>query len=169
MIKIAGAAALVLVLVALVVFPLVTQASPQPQAMTVDEVGKNFMCLCGCNSLLPECPHPNCSYRDDENATLATLISQGKSVTDIKAYMVAKYGEQVLSAPPKRGFNLTAYVLPFVAIIGAGIGLVFLLRLWARRGKLAPEASEVEPRAEAKDEYRERLEKELNDYKEGRR
>lgn len=163
MMKRLGAAAIVLLLVALLMFPVAMQAQ------TVDEVGKNFMCLCGCNSLLPNCLHTSCSSKDEENATIAMLLSQGKSVPEIKAYFVAKYGEQVLSAPPKKGFNLTAYVTPFVAIVAAAIGLVLVLKVWAKRGKLAPETTEVEPRPEVKDEYRERLEKELNDYREGRR
>ncbi|MBI4295209.1 MAG: cytochrome c-type biogenesis protein CcmH [Chloroflexi bacterium] len=162
MIKRLGAIAMVLLLAAVLIFPLATQAQ------TVDDIGKNFMCMCGCGSQLPNCLHTSCSIKDQMNAAIATMLDQGRSQAEITTYFVAQYGEQVLAAPTKKGFNLTAYVTPFVAIVAAGVGLFFLLRAWVKRGKLAPEPAEVEVRPEDRDEYRRRLEKELSSFREGR-
>src|SRR5574341_547112 len=46
------------------------------------------------------------------------LVLQGKTREEIQAYFVSRYGEFVLLAPPKRGFNLLVWVLPFVALAG---------------------------------------------------
>jgi cytochrome c-type biogenesis protein CcmH len=58
------------------------------------------------------------------------LVQQGKSPAEIQAYFVSRYGEFVLLSPPKRGFNLLVWLLPFLAIV-AGAGVVYLVaRRW---------------------------------------
>ena len=58
-------------------------------------------------------------------------VQQGKSREEIQAYFVSRYGEYVLLSPPKRGFNLLVWGLPFLAI-AAGGGVVYLVaRHWA--------------------------------------
>ena len=87
-------------------------------------------------------------------------LLKGESREEVVAYFVSKYGEWVLLAPPKRGFNLLAWILPFVAVLGGLGGIAILLRRWVRRGRERPleEIVEIDPR------YRERLEQELQDF-----
>lgn len=162
MTKLTVAFTIALLLVAFLVLPIAAQTP------SVDDMGKNYMCMCGCGAQLPNCLHSTCSVKDQMNATIAAMLDQGKSQADITKYFVAQYGEVVLSSPTKKGFNLTAWVTPFVAIIAGGVALFFVLRAWARRGSQAPAAVEaIKP--EVKDEYRRQLEKELNEFKEGLR
>jgi cytochrome c-type biogenesis protein CcmH len=87
------------------------------------------------------------------------LVQQGKSPKEIQDYFVSRYGEFVLLSPPKRGFNLLVWVLPFLAI-GVGAGAVYLVvRRWT-------EAS-VTGRPPVDPAYAERVRRELEE-REGR-
>ena len=85
----------------------------------------------------------------------------GESPQAIRAYFVSKYGDWILLDPPKRGFNLVAWTLPFLAVIGGCLGVLVAVRRWVRRsGARAAETAEgVDPR------YLERARRELKDLK----
>jgi cytochrome c-type biogenesis protein CcmH len=87
------------------------------------------------------------------------LVQQGKSREEVQAYFVSRYGEYVLLAPPKRGFNLLVWGLPFLAVVAGG-GVVYLV---ARRW------TEQRPgdRAAADPAYTERVRRELKDRERG--
>jgi len=55
--------------------------------------------------------------RDGMLTLIEQKLAKGESATGIVQFFVAQYGEQVLSAPTKKGFNLTAWITPFVAIL----------------------------------------------------
>jgi cytochrome c-type biogenesis protein CcmH len=90
-------------------------------------------------------------------------LDQGQSEQQIIQFFVAEYGEQVLSAPSKSGFNLAAWITPFVVILVGGVVVYIALTKWARRGRYSP----VSTVAEAGDEdYKRQLDKELEEYTE---
>ncbi len=75
-------------------------------------------------------------------AFIRERIAAGDTKTEIKDKLVAQFGESVLAAPTRSGFNLLAWLLPLVGIaLGAG-ALAILARRW-RRGK--PASSEPGP------------------------
>lgn len=60
-------------------------------------------------------------------------IAAGDSSDEIKAQLVEQFGPGVLAEPPKRGFDLLAWLLPLGAL---GIGAVVVAALaltWSRR------------------------------------
>ena len=64
----------------------------------------------------------------------------GENEAQIRAYFIAQYGERVLGAPPPEGFNLGAYVLPFLLLLAGGGVLFFTLRGWVNaRAHASPE------------------------------
>ena len=68
-------------------------------------------------------------------ADLGKQIDQGKSDDAILAYFIDKYGSTVLAAPPKSGFNLAAWVMPFVALaVGTLVTVYFVRRFRAQWG-----------------------------------
>jgi cytochrome c-type biogenesis protein CcmH len=69
----------------------------------------------------------------------------------------------VLSSPPKTGFNLVAWLLPFAAILGGGVVIYLALKAWVRRGSGPPtdDSGIIEEKDEA---YRQQLEKELDEF-----
>lgn len=133
---------------------------------TVDDVGKELICMCGCGSVLINCVHIECSVRESMLATIRSQLSQGKSKGEIVQYFVRQYGEEVLAAPTKEGFNLTAWILPFAAL-AAGGGLVYwLIKTWVSRGKEESVVSEEDSKVDEK--YRRRVEAELKKFGEDR-
>ena len=75
-------------------------------------------------------------------------IAAGDSKEEIKAKLVDEFGHGVLAAPPKRGFNLLAWLLPLAGLAAGLVAVTVLARRWrgARRpggersGPLDPEA-----------------------------
>jgi cytochrome c-type biogenesis protein CcmH len=61
---------------------------------------------------------------------------QGWSEARTRDYLVAQYGEEVLAAPPKHGFDLLAWLVPAAVLLGGGALAVLLARAWSggRRG-----------------------------------
>ncbi len=59
-------------------------------------------------------------------------LDAGDRPEQVKAYFVDKYGPWILLSPPRKGFDLLVWIVPFVGL-GAGIVLVaFLVRSWSR-------------------------------------
>jgi cytochrome c-type biogenesis protein CcmH len=65
-------------------------------------------------------------------------LAAGESPEQVRDYFVQKYGQWILLSPPKEGFNLLVWVVPFAAL-GAGLVLVaVILRRWSRRPAAVP-------------------------------
>ncbi len=65
-------------------------------------------------------------------------LKAGESPEAVKAYFVERYGEWILLAPKREGFNLLVWVLPFLGLGGGAVGLFLVLRRWQKRPAVAP-------------------------------
>ena len=108
----------------------------------VKELERKLKCTCGCNLDIYVCRTTDftCQYSPALHTEVLDLRSAGKTPDEVVAAFVAKYGEQILMAPPPEGFNLAGYLVPGVgvAIVGTLIGLVLL-----RRARLAAPAPAI--------------------------
>jgi cytochrome c-type biogenesis protein CcmH len=84
-------------------------------------------------------------------------LQQGKTPSEVLEYFVQRYGEWILLAPPKRGFNLIIWIAPFALLPVGGLAVYLGARRWVRRSGLTPPAP---PPADSP--YRERLRHELD-------
>ncbi len=135
-------------------------------SVTISGISKQLICQCGCTMVLSNCTHAECASREAMTTLIRENIAQGQSGPQIIQSFVTHYGEQVLAAPPKRGFNLMAWVLPFAALLFGG-GIIYLaLKEWVRRGRQSQSSAKVEIK-EGDEEYQRRLEKELDEFTEG--
>lgn len=57
-------------------------------------------------------------------------LAEGKTPEQVKAYFVSKYGEWILLSPAPHGFNLLAYGLPVLIVLGGGAAIVLAVRRW---------------------------------------
>ncbi len=74
------------------------------------------------------------------HSDVVRLVDGGYSADEIIAAFTTVYGERVLMAPVKEGFNIAGYVVPFITLgIGATM-LVALLRRWKRESDAATPA-----------------------------
>ena len=119
--------AVTLLLVAALAAPLA--AAPVSEE-TVHEIGAQLRCVV-CQSLsVADSPSETANQM---RGIIRERLAAGESHEQVKAYFVEKYGLWILLAPPRQGFNLLVWVVPFVAL-GAGLVLVLLLvRRWSRR------------------------------------
>lgn len=79
-------------------------------------------------------------------AFIRARIAAGDTKSEIKAQLVDQFGTAVLAVPPRRGFDLVAWLLP---LAGLGVGVVAVGALvwrWSRgRGDAPPAGDEREP------------------------
>ncbi len=122
-------------LAAIVLFAL---ATPHPAHAAGDRgLAGAFMCQCGCGLTLANCTHIACGPRDQMLAEIGRLEKAGRTPAQVRAVFIAQYGEAVLSAPLRRGFNLLAYWGPYWAIALGALLILAVGAAWTRRPKAA--------------------------------
>ena len=72
---------------------------------------------------------------------ITTRIAAGDTKSQIKQKLVAQFGPAILAEPSRHGFNLLAWVLPFVAIGFGAAALAWLVWRWSRRREATPAAA----------------------------
>jgi len=58
------------------------------------------------------------------------LMKNKKSEEEIREFFVKRYGEWILRAPPKQGFNLVLWILPGTGILIGLMWIVFRSKRW---------------------------------------
>ena len=90
------------------------------------------------------------------------MLAQGASREEILDFFAQRYGQDILAAPPKSGFNLVAWIFPIVGVAAALIAGVLVLRSMVAR---QPDGIAAEPIARPSDsgleEYVEMVDREL--------
>src|SRR5215831_3642765 len=130
--------AFVFALFAFAIAPLWT-ARLAAQSARAKEVGLHIKCMCkGCDMTAGGCAHPGgafsgpCDSAKAELRQIDDLLAQGKTEQQIIEAFVAQYGTIAYVEPPKHGFGLVAWVMPFFYAI-FGIALVALvIKKWLR-------------------------------------
>lgn len=139
-------------------FPMDQQAArsvrrpPKPNAKPLldnderDAVERQLRCQCGCTLDIFTCRTTDfsCQVSPAMHRDVVALVEGGYSAEEIVAAFTDGYGEKVLMAPPKRGFNLLGWTMPFAVLAVGGTMLAVLLRRWRRRAEVAATSLGVE-------------------------
>ena len=98
-----------------------------------------LMCKCDdkCGKVLINC---TCDTSKETRRTLTSKLESGLTVDQIIQQYVDKYGETVLSAPTKSGFNLSAWIMPFAALAIGGFGVRKVIQSWTRSAQTKQDA-----------------------------
>lgn len=105
----------------------------ETQKTNLSDIKKSLVCLCDCNMTVEACQGSMaCQTSEKLTNEAAGYIQMGMNKNDVLAAFVKKYGEHVLAAPTKKGFNLTAWILPFASIIFVGFVIVMAIKRWAK-------------------------------------
>jgi cytochrome c-type biogenesis protein CcmH len=133
---------------------------------TLDGVANKLSCYCG------TCPHLavsqcTCSKADEIKNEIKQKIAKGMTEQQIINSFVAEYGETVLSAPPKSGFNLSVWMIPFLAFLVGGIVLFTFLKNQQKPPEDQPPTGSpnIPDQKDADEDYRQRLNEELEHRK----
>lgn len=124
----------------------------------VNTLGHQMMCMCGCNQILAECNHVGCSYSTKMLAQIREAVARGDSDSAIKKMMVDQYGTVVLAAPTTKGFDIVAWIMPFVIFLLSLGAVVFVIKTWKNRKPPTPPSPPAAP--DVIDSYRELARKE---------
>jgi cytochrome c-type biogenesis protein CcmH len=132
--------------------------TPEPQT-TLPDVEDEVMCpVCGTTlELASESPQ---AVREREY--VRGLIAEGRTKEEIKDALVAEFGDEVLAIPEGEGFDLAAWLVPGLAIVGAGAAIFVGLRRW--RGAAASDAAAERPAEALSAEDAGRLDADLERY-----
>jgi len=132
-------------------------AAASEQKPTLAELERELVCPT-CETTLEL---SNAPIADRMRAFIRERIGAGDTKSEIKAKLVAQFGEEVLAAPPARGFNLLAWLVP---IGGGALALVVVALLaWRwRRTRAEPEhGASVDGRGPLDPELERRVDDEL--------
>jgi cytochrome c-type biogenesis protein CcmH len=94
-------------------------------------------CLVCQNQTLAE---SNAPLAEDLRTEVRELAVAGKSDDDIRAYLVARYGDFVLYKPPVKSTTYALWFGPFLLLAGGIIVWLVVLRRRARIGAMQPHA-----------------------------
>ena len=127
-------------------------ASASEQHPTLAELENEVICPT-CHTLLAL---SSSAIAERMRSFIARRIAAGDTKGEIKAKLVDEFGEGVLAAPPKKGFNLLVWLLPFGGALVAAVVVGLLARRWVttraaadldeRAGVSAPLDPELERR-----------------------
>ncbi len=100
----------------------------------------------------------NSFMAEDMQRKVREMVAAGASDREILDWFEARYGPYILLTPPARGFNLVAWLLPFLVVLAGGAGVALAARRWKRRGPPSPP-----PPDPADSPYASRLDRELEE------
>ena len=138
------------------------QPQPTPSDDQVNAIARQLYCPVCENTPLDVCPTAACAQWRE---LIRQKLAAGDSEQAIKDYFVQRYGARVLGAPPLKGLNILAYVIPPLAILAGVYVLYRAYHTWKRPTAQTnlDSTAQVPPSGTnaAQDEYIRRLEEEV--------
>ena len=109
---------------------------------TVHDVAAQLRCVVCQNLSVADSPS---EMAGQMRAIVRERLEAGETPEQVREYFVARYGEWILLAPRRSGFNLLVWGFPLAALaVGLALVAVFLRR-WTRRPGVATTTPPVDP------------------------
>ncbi len=118
----------------------------------VHDVAAQLRCVVCQNLSVADSPSEMASQM---RAVVRERLAAGERPEQVIQYFVDKYGEWILLAPRREGFNLLVWAMPGIAVAVGLMIVAILLRRWTRR---RPASAAAPPPTEA---MRERIRREM--------
>ena len=102
-----------------------------------DALEHQIRCQCGCTLDVYTCRTTDfsCQVSPAMHRDVMALVEGGYSAQEIIDAFVDTYGERVLMAPKKEGFNWAGYIVPFAALGGGAVAVAAVLKGMQRRSE----------------------------------
>ena len=107
-------------------------ARPSMTDLERDDLEHKIKCQCGCVLDVYTCRTTDfsCGVSPAMHGDVVGLVAGGYNAAEILGAFQSVYGERVLMAPLRQGFNWVGYIMPFAALITAGGIVAVLIRKW---------------------------------------
>lgn len=145
----------------LITFSIIASVLDASAAKSIDdqvkEIAYHLMCpVCQGQSV----GESNSNLAHDMRDIIRKQLDEGKSKEEILAYFVNSYGESILASPPPKGINWLLWLLPGVAIVFGGLGIILFLYK-SQSNKNDDKHTSENTRPEVDNDYIKRIEEEL--------
>ena len=127
---------------------LLLAAPATAQRTSLPDIEDEVMCV-ECGTVLSVSNSP---VAQQERDFIRRQVAAGKTKEQIKAALVAEYGEDVLAEPERSGFNLALWLVPIALVLLAVTGIGVAVRRW--RGREATEEEAPPPPLSPEDAQR---------------
>ena len=118
-----------LLLLAVVALALAAPALASERHPTLGELEGQLMCPICAGETLAQSDAPAARRI---KAYIQERIAAGDTRSEIKRKLVEQWGKRILAAPPRHGFDLLAWALPLVGLLGGAGVLGLLAWRWTR-------------------------------------
>ena len=108
---------------------LAAPAAASEQQPTLPELEGQLMCPICEGETLAQSTSPAAQRIKVE---IQQRIAAGDTRSQIKRRLVEEWGSRILAAPPRHGFDLLAWLLPIVGVLGGAAALGVLAWRWTR-------------------------------------
>ena len=140
-------------------------SADEKEAVSFQDIEESLTCQCGCGLTVHSCNHLQCGSALPLREEIREQMGLGKDKPAILAHFSEKYGEKILSAPIATGFNVLAWIMPFILVGLGGVVVAVTLMRW-RAGSRSGErsAAAVPSESQAKSPYEQVLERDLKNF-----
>ncbi|MDX6506648.1 MAG: cytochrome c-type biosis protein CcmH [Gaiellaceae bacterium] len=126
-----------LLAVGLVALVFAAPAVASEQHPTLPELEGQLMCPICAGETLAQSDTPAAQRIKVE---IRQRIAAGDTRSEIKRRLASEWGKRILAAPPRQGFDLLAWLLPIVGVLGGALVLGVLAWGWTRAREPEPAA-----------------------------
>jgi len=150
----------VTVLAALILFSSAAFATEKSIDDRVNEIAYLLMCpVCQGQSVAES----NSNLANDMRQIIRKQLEEGKTNEEVLDYFVKRYGDSILSSPPRKGINWLLWIMPGVAVVLGAVGIALFLHK-SKRPEDEVEFIPAEPGEESESEYLKKVDEELKKY-----
>jgi cytochrome c-type biogenesis protein CcmH/NrfF len=121
-------------------FPALAATAEQPDR--AHQIGAKLKCMCGgCSESAGGCYHIGgafsgpCDTAKSMLKEVSSLLAKGETETQILHGFEQEFGLSVYIEPPKTGFSLLAWIMPFFYLVAGTLLVVFVISRWSKRPK----------------------------------
>lgn len=113
--------------------------APRTEAERVQALASEVRC--------PTCESLSAAESDAKAAQavrdeIRTRVRRGESSDEIRAFLVSRFGDEILLKPKAEGIVALVWVVPVAAGVALAAGLVLVLRRWRQNALPAPSESD---------------------------
>jgi cytochrome c-type biogenesis protein CcmH len=124
---------------ALLAVPALATAAPSPSDLEAE-----FVCPT-CKTTLDQSDSPIARRMKQ---MIRSSLAEGKTEKQIRDELVAQFGPAVVAEPPKRGFDLLAWLVPLGILAAGAVGVAAIAWGWSRSRAGEPAAAPLDPALE---------------------